>query len=309
MYWEYFGLKSNPFGITPDPKFLFLSTPHSSAIEWMRMAIEQHEFGMITGEVGSGKTVISRYLVDSLSEMNYKIAWIVNPTFSPTQLLGEIYFQLFEEKPPHSKSSIVKALQEGLVKYYLENKYPVVIIDEAQAIPSTKAFEELRLLSNYQTDDQNLLSIILIGQPELSKKLKRKTYRAFLQRLRFTIILEPLTLDEIGDYLQHRLKIGGLENGQIFTKEAIRLLHEITKGYPRPVNHLAAFSMMDAMSCEKTIVEPENVRSAASSILYFQDQLEEKSLKKSEPENAEEITAEENVLNMNKVENHSENRS
>ncbi|MGE5498637.1 MAG: ExeA family protein, partial [Syntrophothermus sp.] len=207
MYWEYFGLKANPFGITPDPKFLYLSTPHSSAIEWMKMAIEQHEFGMITGEVGSGKTVLSRYLVDSFANENYKIAWIVNPTFSPVQLLREIYYQLFEEKPPHSKSAIIKALQEGLVNLYIENKYPVVLIDEAQAIPSAKTFEELRLLSNYQTDDQNLLSIILIGQPELSKKLKRKNFRAFLQRLRFTITLDPLTSDELSNYLHHRLKI------------------------------------------------------------------------------------------------------
>ncbi|MDP4191305.1 MAG: AAA family ATPase [Bacteroidota bacterium] len=284
MYWEYFGLKSNPFGITPDPRFLFLSTPHASAIEWMRLAIEQHEFGMITGEVGSGKTVISRHLVDTLTEEKYKIAWIVNPSFSPSQLLKEIYFQLFEEKAPHSKSAIIKSMQEGLVKFYLENKYPVVIIDEAQAIPSTKAFEELRLLSNYQTDDQNLLSIILIGQPELSKKLKRKNYRAFLQRLRFTITLEPLSLDEIGEYLQHRLIISGLddENINIFSSEAVKLLHSITKGYPRPVNHLAAFSMMDAMSNESTSVSPENVRSAASSILYFEDQM---NLQDLEPDN------------------------
>ncbi|MGE5402670.1 MAG: ExeA family protein [Ignavibacteriales bacterium] len=274
MYWEYFNLKTNPFGITPDPKFLYMSTPHASAIEWMKMAIEQHEFGMITGEVGSGKTVLSRYLVDSLPEDKYKVAWVINPTLSPTQLLREIYGQLFDEKAPHAKSELVRVLQEGFVNLYLENKYPVVIIDEAQVIPSTKTFEELRLLSNYQTDDQNLVSIILIGQPELIKKLKRKTYRAFLQRVRFTITLNPLTIDEIGEYLKHRLKIAGLAEGEVFTKEAINALFTITGGYPRPVNHLAAFSMMEAMTQEKNVVDSEDVKSAARSILYFEDRAE-----------------------------------
>ncbi|MEI7813047.1 MAG: AAA family ATPase [Ignavibacteria bacterium] len=283
MYWEYFGLNINPFGITPDPKFLFLSIPHASAIEWMKLAIEQHEFGMITGEVGSGKTVISRYLVDTLPGNKYKLAWIINPVFSSVQLLREIYSQIFEEKPPRSKSALVKILQEGLVKLYLEDKYPVVIIDEAQTISSAKAFEELRFLSNYQTDEQNLISVILIGQPELSTKLKRKNYRAFLQRLRFTITLEPIKTDEIGDYLRHRLGIAGAENPSlIFTEEAVSRLHLITKGYPRPVNHLAAFSMMEAMSQEKYSVDVNDVIRAASSILYFEEYADNNSMPKNE---------------------------
>lgn len=275
MYWEYFNLKVNPFGITPDPRFLYLSTPHASAIEWMKMAIEQHEFGMITGEVGSGKTVLSRYLVDSLPEETFRVAWIINPVMSPTQLLREIYSQLFDDKAPHSKSLLVKALQEGLVNLFLENKYPVVLIDEAQVIPGTKIFEELRLLSNYQTDEQNLISIILMGQQELLKKLKKKTHRAFLQRVRFTITLNPLKAEELDSYILHRLRVAGLEAESIFTPEAIVRIHQITGGYPRPVNHLAAFSMMEAMTHEKALVDSEDVEAAAKSILYFEDSLSE----------------------------------
>ncbi len=275
MYWQYFDLDLNPFGITPDPKFLFLSTPHATAIEWIKFAIEQHEYGLVTGEVGSGKTVISRYLVDSLGEENYEICWIVNPGFSPTQLLAEIYFQLFEEKPPRSKSNLIKALQEGLVKFYLENKFPVVIIDEAQAIPSSKIFEDLRLLGNFQTDEQNLLSIILLGQPELIKKIKRKNHRAFLQRVRFTITLNPISLDEIENYLEHRLKVAGAKDQKIFLPDAIIEIHKISKGYPRPLNHLASFSMMEAMSREEKNVTAEIVKKSAKSILYFEDQLKE----------------------------------
>lgn len=271
MYWEYFNLKSNPFGITPDPKFLYLSTAHASAIEWIRFAIEQHEYGLITGEVGSGKTVLSRYLVDNLKEDDFKICWIINPSLSPTQLLREIYLQLFEKKAPHSKSDLVKALQEGLVDLYVNNKYPVVIIDEAQAIPSYRVFEELRLLGNYQTDEQNLLSIILLGQPELAKKIKRKNYRAFLQRIRFTILLNPLSLEEIESYLQHRLKIAGSDGKKIFTKDGIDTIFKLSKGYPRPLNHLASFSMMEAMTRDRKIIDSDTVKSAAKSILYFED--------------------------------------
>lgn len=273
MYWEHFNLKVNPFGITPDPKFLYLSTPHASAIEWMKLAIEQHEFGMITGEVGSGKTVLSRYLVDSLPEEQFRVAWIINPVMSPTALLREIYSQLFDDKAPHSKSLLVKTLQEGLVNLFLENKYPVVIIDEAQVIPGTKIFEELRLLSNYQTDEQNLISIILMGQQELIKKLKRKTHRAFLQRVRFAITLNPLTAEEVDSYISHRLKVAGLEKESIFTGDAIGKIHSITGGYPRPVNHLAAFSMMEALTHEKGMVDSADVEAAARSILYFEDSL------------------------------------
>ena len=270
MYWEYFNLKRNPFGVTPDPKFLYMSTPHNTAVEWMRFAIEQHEFGLVIGEVGSGKTVLSRYLIDGLPEEKYKLCWIINPLLSPTQFLKEIYTQLFEEKAPHSKSELIKLLLEGLSNLYLEDKYPVVVIDEAQAIPGAKLFEELRLLSNYQTDEQNLISIILLGQPELAKKLKRKNYRAFLQRVRFTTVLQPLSYDEVQNYIEHRLKIAGSEK-QIFTPEAVQSIFNFTNGYPRPINHLASFSMMESMSNDSSVVDAGTVKNAAKSILYFED--------------------------------------
>ena len=273
MYWQYFNLNSNPFGITPDPKFLYLSNPHNSAIEWMRFAIEQHEFGLVVGEVGSGKTVLSRYLIDNLPENDIKVCWIINPILTPGQLLKEIHVQLINEKAPRSKSDLIKAIQEGLVNLFLNNIYPVVVIDEAQAIPGSRIFEELRLLSNYQTDEQNLISIILLGQPELANKLKRKNYRAFLQRIRFTINLEPLSREEIKKYLEHRLMVAG-SNEEIFTPEAIDEIHHLTGGYPRPINHLASFSMMDAASNERYSIDAKTVRSAAKSILYFSDKLE-----------------------------------
>ena len=272
MYWKYFNLKTDPFGITPDPKFLYLSQAHASAIEWMKMAIEQKEFGIITGEVGSGKTVISRYIIDRLSEKNqYKICWIVNSNLSSLELLKEIYQQLFDENPPLKRNALVKKLEEGLTKFYVENIFPVVFIDEAQAIPGKKTIEEIRLLCNYQTDEQNLISIILLGQPEFAAKLKNKAYRAFLQRVRFTITLNPLTKEETKEYIFHRLKVAGLESSNIFTDDSIDQIYKLTNGYPRPINHLASLGMMSAMSKEKSVVEEEDIIEAAKSTLYFED--------------------------------------
>jgi len=272
MYWNYYELSINPFGLTPDPKFMYLSTPHNSAIEWMKMALEQHEFGLVTGEVGSGKTVISRYLIDSIKDGKYKICWIVNPSMTLVQILKEINFQLFETPPPGTKAGLIAQLQEGLADFYIKNIYPVVIIDEAQAISSFRIFEELRLISNYQTDESNLLSIILLGQPELAAKLKRKNHRAFLQRVRFTINLEALAPDELEKYLHHRLRIAGLKGKNIFSSDAVLEIHRLTKGYPRPVNHFASFAMMDAVTKDSAEINAENVKTAAKSILYLEDE-------------------------------------
>lgn len=272
MYWKSFQLSTDPFGITPDPKFLYLSQAHASAIEWMKMAIEQKEFGIITGEVGSGKTVISRYLIDSLSSNDkYKICWIVNSNLSSIELLREIYLQLFEEEPPTRRNAVIKKLEEGLTKYYLENKFPIVFIDEAQAIPGKKTIEEIRLLCNYQTDEQNLISIILLGQPEFAAKLKNKNYRAFLQRVRFTITLNPLTRDETKEYINHRLKVAGANSADIFSEKAIDEIYRLTNGYPRPINHLASLGMMAALSKDKLTVDAEDILEAAKSTLYFED--------------------------------------
>lgn len=269
MFWKYFELAENPFGLTPDPKFFYLSKPHATALEWMKFAIEQHEFGLITGEVGSGKTVISRYIIDSLDEDKYKVCWIVNPSLTPVQLLKEVYRQLFDEDPPHRKITLIKKMEEGMAELYMQGKYPVVFIDESQAIPGTKVFEQLRLLSNFQTDSQYLISIILLGQPELKKRLKRKAYRAFLQRVRYTIDLKPLSVEEVKDYITHRLKIAGGDGNQVFSEETFGLIHKLSKGYPRPLNHLASFAMMEAMTNDSEKITNENVKNAANSIIYM----------------------------------------
>ncbi len=280
IYAQYFGFIEDPFSPTPDPAFLFESKSYSRAIAWMSYAIEQREMGMVIGEVGSGKTLLSRNLVDSLDAENHRIAWIINPQLSPGNFLKEVYQQLFDDKPKFFKRDVLKQLGEGLTELYLKDTFPVIIIDEAQSIPTKAVFDEIRLLNNFQTDKQNLVSIILLGQPELEKRMRHSAYRALVQRFRFTTKLEPLNPDETAAYLQHRLEKAGYKKGQpLFSQDAAKRIFLLTGGYPRPVNHLATLSLMSAMENDQNQILPEMVDEASKGILYLNESKPEKKRK------------------------------
>ncbi|HDR04161.1 MAG TPA: ATPase [Candidatus Marinimicrobia bacterium] len=279
IYARYFGFSEDPFSPTPDPAFLFESKSYSRAIAWMSYAIEQREMGLVIGEVGSGKTLLSRNLVDSLDADKHRIAWLINPQLSPGNFLKEIFSLLFDAKPKFFKRDVLKELGEGLTELYLKDIFPVIIIDEAQSIPSKAVFDEIRLLNNFQTDKQNLVSIILLGQPELEKRLRHPAYRALVQRFRFTTKLEPLNPDETEVYLQHRLETAGYNGQKLFSQEAARQIYALTNGYPRPINHLATLSLMAAMEDDQAQIQPAAVEAASKGILYLSDLKAEKKRK------------------------------
>ena len=270
IYAEYFGITDDPFGLTPDPEFFMLSQSHSTALEWMTYAIEQHEMGLVLGEIGSGKTVLSRMLVDSLEDKeNYRVSWIINPQLSPSGLLKEIYRQLFDEKPKYFKRDIIRQLLDGLTELFLDGIFPVLIIDEAQMIPTKSVFDEIRMLCNYQTDKQNLISIILLGQPELDSRLKRPAYRALVQRIRFSTRLLPLKDEEVSVYLLHRLQKAGYSGSNPFLDHAVRKMIDLTGGQPRALNHLASFTLMEVMMNGQTQASELHVENAAKNINYL----------------------------------------
>ncbi len=269
IYADFFGLTEDPFGITPDPDFFYFSQSHTTALEWISYAIEQHEFGLVIGEVGSGKTVLSRCIVDRLPEDEYRICWIINPQLNAISMLKEIYRQLFQEEPKFFKRDVLNQLQQGLAGLMEENVFPLVVIDEAQMIPRKQVFDELRLLSNFQTDKSNLLSIILLGQPELKRRFSHPAYRSLLQRIRFTVHLKPLDPEETLNYLNYRMSRAGYKGPAVFDSDAARLIHDIADGCPRPVNHLAAFSMMEAVARNRKSISREMIESARKSIIYL----------------------------------------
>ncbi len=272
LYGDYFGFETEPFGLTPDPRFFFASDTHKRTLEWLRYAVEQYELGLVLGDTGSGKTVLSRYLVDSLGE-GYRICWILNPRLSPGALLQEIYRQWLEEKPPRYKRALISGIQSAITQFYQEGIYPILLIDEAQVLPS-RAIEELRLLSNFQLDDRNLLSILFFGQLELEKRLRHRAYRAFIQRVRFTIRLHPLEEAEVGPYLMHRARTSGYQGEELFTPEAVKLIYSLSHGFPRVINHIANFSLLEAMDREQKIVDDDCVREAAKNIIYLENNAE-----------------------------------
>jgi len=220
MYEEYYGLTERPFRKTPDPRFLFMSGEHSEALARMQYGVEEKDLILITGDIGTGKTTLSRALIDSLDE-SYKPILIINPRLSPTQFLKLLAKRLGIENPSYFKADLIDDISNALYAHHEEGICPVVIIDEAQLIPGKGTFDEIRLLTNCQLDDENLFSLILIGQPELRKKLAKKHYEPLLQRLSILYHLKPLSLGETESYIKYSFFIYSSFSPKSFFKGAL----------------------------------------------------------------------------------------
>jgi MSHA biogenesis protein MshM len=249
MYLEHFGLKELPFSITPDTSFFFASQGSQEALNTLLFAARSGEgFIKITGEVGTGKTLLCRQLIRSLGE-EFKVAYILNPHLSPLALLKEIASEL-EIKLPRTggqrdEHELIKIITERLLSLAGEGKRVVICLDEAQAIP-IESLEALRLLTNLETEKRKLLQVIIFGQPELDEKLANPSIRQLRQRITFEYRLPELQDAELAYYIYHRLKVAGFSGGQLFTPAAIWLLNRKTRRYPRLVNILAHKSLLSA---------------------------------------------------------------
>ncbi len=234
MYEKFYGLNEKPFGKTPDPKYLYKSRQHEEALERILFAIQEKELAVLTGDIGSGKTTISRSAMDSLDE-NYVIINIINPRLSPTQFLKTIAKRLGIEDVKYFKNDIVEQMSERIASLYEEHVSPVVFVDEAQLIPSKSTIDEIRLLTNYQLDNMNLITIILIGQTEFRDRLGSRYYNAFRQRIGMSYHLGPLSMEDTGKYINFRLQVAG-RTEPLFTGPAIELIYRYSHGIPRTIN-------------------------------------------------------------------------
>jgi type II secretory pathway predicted ATPase ExeA len=260
MYEEYYGLKAKPFSKTPDPDFLFLSRTHEEALARLQYSVEEKEIIMLTGEIGCGKTTLTRALIDSLDE-SYRIVLVLNPRLSPTQFLRFVARRC-GIKAPRFRDGIIDALHEKLYKDYEKGITPVIIIDEAQLVPRKETFEEIRLLTNFQLDDVNLLSLVLVGQTGLRRKMDMKNYQPLKQRIGLFYHLGPLAEDEIGGYVQHRLSVAGRSRA-LFTVDALKALYQFTSGIPRVINSLANAALLEGMGAEREVVDEHLVEAAS----------------------------------------------
>ncbi|MBI1870801.1 MAG: AAA family ATPase [Chlamydiae bacterium] len=235
MYLSFYGLTENPFNITPDPSFLFLSRRHEEALAALTYGIHSKKgFIEMTGEVGSGKTTLCRSLLNRL-DTSVKTALILNPHLSDLQMLRTIT----EDFGIKLKSQNKKDLFDGLNQFLLEElslgHNVVLIIDEAQNLRPA-LLEQVRILSNLETDKAKLLQIILVGQPELHEILSRPSLRQLRQRISVRYHLTPLSLSETDEYIQHRLKVASANLFLKFYPEAVELIFQYSKGIPRLIN-------------------------------------------------------------------------
>src|SRR6267142_2024875 len=230
MFETFFGLTTKPFGKTPDPGFLYESAQHGEALARLEYAVEEKELSLLVGEIGSGKTTLSRALIDRIGEAR-PVILLINPRLTPTQLLRSIASGLGLQ-PARFRNELLDQIHTKLFELYEAGREPVLIIDEAQLIPSKATFDEIRLLTNFQLDDQNLLSVLLIGQPELEKRLDREAYAPLRQRIGMRYHLGPLTLEETTRYVQHRVRVAGGPRNP-FSREAMEEMHVLSGGIPR----------------------------------------------------------------------------
>lgn len=235
MYLQYYNLREEPFNITPNPRFLFFSSRHQEAYNHLLFGIQQRKgFIELTGEVGAGKTTICRRLLEELGP-KYKTALILNPCLTLGQLLRAIAQELHLEVRGRERTVYLDAINEFVLKEVNAGNDIVLIIDEAQNL-SDEILEQIRLLSNLETDQQKLMQIVLMGQPELRVKLDQPHLRQLRQRITVRYHLGPLTLEETAAYVNHRLTLAGANGQPRFDDAALKKVYKFSHGIPRLIN-------------------------------------------------------------------------
>ena len=245
MYLNHWSFSKKPFENTPDPEFAYYSKQHLEALtRFLYAVVERKGAAILTGEYGSGKTLISRIITNRLlqEERQYNVALIVNPAITAIEMLREIVYQLGADTSKDiQKMDILKVLNEKLYENMNTKRHTVIIIDEAQIIENDAIFEEIRLLLNFQSDDKFLLTLLLLGQPELRQKVGR--IPQLEQRFSVKYHLMNLGFDDTVNYIQHRSKTAGRQDS-IFTDSAYKLIYEASGGIPRKINNICDISLM-----------------------------------------------------------------
>ncbi|PYN33805.1 MAG: general secretion pathway protein GspA [Candidatus Rokuibacteriota bacterium] len=267
MYAAYFGLTERPFSLAPDPRYLYLSDAHREALAHLLYGIgEGGSFVQLTGEVGTGKTTVCRALLEQLPP-DVDVAMIFNPRLTSVELLAAVCDELRVQYPPGTTSLkvLVDALSQALLDAHARGRRTVLIIDEAQNLRA-RVLEEVRLLTNLETTTQKLLQVVLIGQPELADLLSRRNLRQLSQRVTARYHLRSFSEAESQRYVQHRMEVAG-QRQPIFTRQAVRAAHRLSRGIPRLLNTICDRALLGAYATGQTRVKEAVVRRAAREVL------------------------------------------
>lgn len=263
MYLEHFGLQAPPFALTPDTRAFFDAGTHREALNVLLVALRSGEgFLKVTGEIGTGKTLLCRRLLADLAEEGYVTAYIPNPFVPPNGLRAALADELGLQYPRNlGQHHLLRLINERLLSLAEVGRSVVVVVDEAQSMPDA-TLEALRLLSNLETERQKLLQLVLFGQPELDERLSQPALRQLRQRISFAHRLRPLPSELVVRYVDHRLRIAGSGGEQLFVPRALRRLARASRGVPRLVNILANKALMAAYGEGVRRVAPRHVRAA-----------------------------------------------
>jgi general secretion pathway protein A len=258
MYKRFYNLQRNPFDITPDPSFLFPTKKHNEALATLYYGVRRRKgFVVLTGEVGTGKTVLVRCLLQILKVSNVAFAYVFNPLLTPMEFLQYVAGDLRLATAGKNKSELLLALSSYAIARHQKGLTTVLIVDEAHHL-STEVLEEIRLLTNLETREAKLLQILLVGQPELDEKLDSDDLRQLKQRIALRSRLASLDLEETCGYVYRRLQIAGNSNpAQVFPIDAIAELHRQSRGYPRLINTLCENALIEGYARQSRSISPE----------------------------------------------------
>lgn len=264
MYESHWGLTLKPFENTPDPRFLYHAPQHEEALSRLLYVVrEKKGAGLLTGVYGCGKTLLGRTLLRELEKDVYRVAFVTNPRLDDVEMLRMIAHGLGASELPVRKADILVALERIFQENLRDGRKTVVVIDEAHAIEDPRIFEELRLLMNFQTEEHFLLTLLLLGQPELQPKIDAN--KQFAQRMAMRFHLEGLSAADSAGYIQHRLKVAGAQR-PLFTAEAAQLVFERSGGIPRRINHICDVSLLTGFGKSATVVDKDVVKESIDSL-------------------------------------------
>lgn len=253
MYESFYGFKEKPFNLTPDPDYLFMSRGHEETYTHLEYAISENKgFVVITGEIGSGKTTLINYMLRKLTP-NIDVAVISHTLIHPKQFIKLICQEFELPVMGMDKAEMIDLFYDYLLKQFAKKRRVALIIDESQNLPD-KTLEEIRMLSNLESEKNHLLQILLVGQPELKNKLQEKNLEQFIQRVTVYWHLKALDEGEVYQYIRHRLWVAGSDNLELFTQKAIEAVHHHSKGIPRMINIICDAALVHGFADELTTI-------------------------------------------------------